>query len=278
MKKIAIILNYKNEDTISFAKEIKEFLDKKGAPLMLPQDRPGYSLNDCANVDFSTIDLALLLGGDGTLLAVSKYLSAYDVPMLAINMGRLGFLSEVEKEEITRALDAILAGEYIIDERMMIQGSIYRNKQQLESLSALNDLVIKNGIYLRTIMLDLFINGDKVYSTRTDGMIVSTPTGSTAYSLSAGGPIILPQSSSILITPVCPHTLFSRSIVLPFDSTVRIVYRSESGSAALTADGQTSRFLEENDEIHITASEKKTKLIRLKKYDFFERVRNKLIR
>jgi len=276
LKKITIILNYKNEDTIFFAKEIKEFLDKKGVQLMLPEGGPGYSLNDCANVDFSQVDLALLLGGDGTLLAVSKYLSAYDVPMLAINMGRLGFLSEVEKEEIEEALNAVLAGEYNIEERMMIQGSVYRNQRKLESFSALNDLVVKNGIYLRTIMLDLFINADKVYSTRTDGIIISTPTGSTAYSLSAGGPIILPQFSSILITPVCPHTVFSRSIVVPPDSTIRIVYRSEKGNAALTADGQTSTFLEENDEIYITAYEKKTKLIRLDKYNFFERVRNKL--
>lgn len=276
MKKLTIILNYKNQETVIFAQEIKNFLDKKGVRLMLPEGCPGYSLKDCADVDFSQVGLALLLGGDGTLLAVSKYLSAYDVPMLAINMGRLGFLSEVEREEIDQALNAILDGEYTIDERMMIQGSVYRKQKRLESFSALNDLVVKNGIYLRTIMLDLFIDGDKAYSTRTDGIIISTPTGSTAYSLSAGGPIILPQLSSILITPVCPHTVFSRPIVVPSDSTIRIVYRSENSHAALTADGQTSYFLEENDEIYITSYEKKTKLIRLDKYNFFERIRNKL--
>lgn len=276
MRKITIILNYKNEETITFAQKIREFLENKGVELLVPEDKPGYSLSDSANVDFSAADIALLLGGDGTLLAVSKYLSAYDVPMLAINMGNVGFLSEVEKEEIPQALIALLSDEYIIDERMMIQGSIYRNKRQIACLSALNDLVINNGIYSRTIVLDLFVDGQEVTSNRADGMIISTPTGSTAYSLSAGGPIVLPQLSSILITPVCPHTFFSRPIVLPPDSTIKIIYRSESGNAALTADGQTSNLLEMNDEIYISTLEQKTKLIRLKKYNFFERVKNKL--
>ena len=276
MLNLTLILNYKTPATIGLAEEVREYLDRLGFVLDVPSDKPGYSVADCEGHDFGGTDMAVVLGGDGTLLAVCRYLSAYNIPILVVNMGKLGFLAEVEKENIFSAIDKINNGEYFIEERMMLEGVVNRNGECVTESLALNDFVVNDGEISRSIILELFVDEEPVYSFRTDGLIVSTPTGSTAYSLSAGGPIVMPQMRLMIISPICPHNFFSRPVIIDTERRVRIAFRSSSGSCRLTADGQSRYLLEQGDEIIITCSQRKTLLVRLKEPKFFTTLNTKL--
>ena len=276
MLNLTLVLNYKTPATVSLAGEIRAYLERLGFGMDVPADKTGYSVADCEGHDFNGIDMAVVLGGDGTLLAVCRYLSAYNIPILVVNMGKLGFLAEVEKDNIFAAIDKINNGEYFIEERMMLDGIVKRNGECVTNSLALNDFVVNDGEVSRSIILELFVDEEPVYSFRTDGLIVSTPTGSTAYSLSAGGPIVMPQMRLMIISPICPHNFFSRPVIIDTESRVRIAFRSASGACRLTADGQSRYMLERGDEIIITCSQRKTLLVRLKEPKFFTTLNTKL--
>ncbi len=222
------------------------------------------------------IDCVIALGGDGTLLSVARRAAATGIPILGVNLGNLGFLTEVEPANLEKALEALVHGDYSIEERTMMKATVMRTGRSVASLVGLNDVVISKGAFARIISLDIFVN-DEYYSTfPADGIIVSSPTGSTAYSLSAGGPLISPRIDVILVTPICPHTLFSRSLVIAGDDRVRVVVEAPHEEVAVTVDGQVGFKVESHDEIIVERAPQVTRFVRLQAKSFYGTMRERL--
>jgi len=221
-------------------------------------------------------EVILLLGGDGTILRAARQAAIYGLPILGVNMGRLGFLTEVELLEIDKAIDALARGDYTIDRRMMLSACVYRNSQKHCEFLALNDIAIAKGSFARIIHLKAYINGEFVNYYPADGLLVSSPTGSTAYSLSAGGPIIDPSMECLLLTPISPHTLNSRPIVTDANSEIEILVVDEKRDILLTVDGQEGTSLQQGDIVKINKSKLETKLLRIGDRKFFKLLRDKL--
>lgn len=221
-------------------------------------------------------ELTVVVGGDGTLLAAARLLGDRQIPILAINHGGLGFLTEVTLEEMYPAIERVLAGQFITEHRMMMDIDVSRANKQLAHYRALNDIVINKGTLSRMIELESRVDGQYVSKFRADGLIVATPTGSTAYNLSAGGPIIFPTMSAMIITPICSHTLTNRPIVLPPGVKVEIMLRSAQDDVRLTVDGQVGLKLEMNDQITVEKSNVAVKLVAPADKNYFDVLRGKL--
>jgi NAD+ kinase len=221
-------------------------------------------------------DLFLVLGGDGTLLAASREAATRGIPILPINMGSLGFLTSFTLEELYPALESALFGTYAVDERVLLLVQRINGHQVLTEQRVLNDAVVHKGTLARMIELELHIDGGFVCRYRADGLIVATPTGSTAYSMSAGGPIVHPAVESILITPICPHTLSDRPVVVRDTSNIELRLAASSDSIFLTLDGQTGLPTQAGDRIRITRAPERLKLIHPPNKTYFEILRNKL--
>lgn len=221
-------------------------------------------------------ELFLVLGGDGTLLAASREASAKGIPILPINMGSLGFLTNFTVEELYPALEATLFGQHSIEERVLLLVERINHDQILTHQRVLNDAVVHKGTLARMIELELHIDGGFVCRYRADGLIIATPTGSTAYSMSAGGPIVHPAVESILITPICPHTLSDRPVVVPDTAKIELRLCESSDSIFLTLDGQTGSPTQIGDRIRITRAPERLKLIHSPNKTYFEILRNKL--
>ncbi len=275
--KITVILNDKKAISISCSKVITQYLKTKNVDLFLPSDKAGYPLDECRMVDFSGVDIAVVVGGDGTMLGASRLLRRFGTAIVGVNMGRLGFLAEIEVSDILPALDRIVEENYFIEKRMLLYGQISREGNIIGECYALNDLVINKSAFARPVVLDLEIDGQTVGSYRGDGLIVASPTGSTAYAFSAGGPLLTPNLELLSVVPVCPHTFFTRPYILSRDSIVKIKYRSESGYASCLADGQSLGLLQQDDEVIVRIAEEKISLLHLKQPQFFERVKEKLL-
>ncbi|NMA15338.1 MAG: NAD(+)/NADH kinase [Clostridia bacterium] len=222
------------------------------------------------------VDMILVLGGDGTLLNTARAAAPYQIPLLGINMGHLGFLTEVELNDMFSSLEKLVAGEFWMEERMMLQCSLVREGSSIVEFLALNDVVLTKGPFSRMILYDIFVDHQFVDNYPADGLIISSPTGSTAYSLSAGGPIVSPDMELMIVTPICPHTLYSRPIVICPNKEVRVVLKSELAEVMLTIDGQHGYRLQREDEIFVQESPLKTRLIRLKSKSFYDILREKL--
>lgn len=276
--KIVIIYNAKRERSVEFTSTLSQYLYDHGAEVMPCYDKPGFSIEDLDGVDFSSCDAGIVLGGDGTLLAAVRALSVFDIPLFGVNMGRVGFLSSTEADDALAAVDKLLAGKYIIRERLMIKAALIRQGREKSVFTAFNDFVVSSGEYSRAITFDLSIASQAIDSYNADGVIVSTPTGSTGYSLSAGGPILMDDMDITLITPICPHTFFSRPIVASAGSEIDIVFKSDSHTAFLTADGQFRVTLAQNDLVSISAADKKAKIIQFGPDDYFARIKKKIYR
>lgn len=231
-------------------------------------------------------ECAIVLGGDGTIIRCATHLMNLDIPILGINLGTIGFLAEIEKHHIREALDRLFADDYIIENRMMLHGELQlgasRESSDAYTLSghALNDIVITRKGLSRIISLCIYVNNQLVDDYRGDGVIVSTPTGSTAYNLSAGGPIITPKANVMVITPICPHSLSPRSVVVSADDFVKVVVKrskkTQYDEAIATFDGQTVLDLGTDDEILIRMAQYMTRLIRLNQNSIYEILRSKL--
>lgn len=222
------------------------------------------------------IDLLVVLGGDGTMLGASRLIGSRRIPVLGINFGYLGYLTEFTLNEMFGALEDLREGNFRLDGRMMLDVSVRRNDQIIAEHRALNDAVINQSTLARMIELECFVNGDFVNSFRADGMIVSTPTGSTAYSLSAGGPIVFPLMNAIIITPICPHTLSNRPVIVPGDVTVEMIFKQAKDGVLLTIDGQRGVSLEANDRVILRRSETTFQIVRPTRRNYFEVLRTKL--
>jgi NAD+ kinase len=222
-------------------------------------------------------DLAVVLGGDGTLLAMAKAIaeSGRDIPILAVNFGSLGFLTEITRPELQQTLDAVLAGRSMFDQRMMLCAQATRSS---EAHMALNDVVFSRTALSRMIELSVSVGDQFVSAVKADGLIVATPTGSTAYNLAAGGPIVHPAMDALVLTPIAPHTLTNRPIVIPAEREVRVTSTSSNAGdeVYVTIDGQTGFGLQEGDELTITRAERPLRLVRSTTRSYFEVLRQKL--
>lgn len=224
------------------------------------------------------VSAAIVLGGDGTLLAAAKTLADFGTPILGVNLGHLGFLTELELSEVERDLPGLLSGNHIIDQRMMLEAWVNRDGQPVKRFLALNDVVVTKGPLARVVRLTTFIGSTRVAHYRADGVIVATPTGSTAYSLSAGGPVVSPGQDVILITPICPHTLSSprAMVVSPEESVRTVIDLNNTGETMLTVDGQQGFGLLPRDEVVVRKAAEFARLMRRPNYQFFEVLRDKL--
>ena len=221
-------------------------------------------------------DMVFVLGGDGTILRVARELGGAATPMLGVNLGSLGFLASVRSDDLTGATKQILRGEYEISERFTIQTTLRRSGQKLESQPALNDAVISRGAFSRIVRLRVSIDGELLTEYLCDGMIFATPTGSTAYSLSAGGPILLPGARGCIVTPICPHALSNRSVIAGEDSVVVCKVVSAAGELLLTIDGQVQMRMQVGDEVEVCRSPQVVRLVMPKGQTYFDILRQKL--
>jgi NAD+ kinase len=221
------------------------------------------------------VDLLIILGGDGTLLSMARAVGDLGVPLLGVNLGGLGFLTATTLDEMFPALEAYLAGHMAIEERMLLAARIVRNGQPLGEYAALNDIVITKSAMSRIIDLSVSVEGRYATAYRADGLIISTPTGSTAYSLSAGGPILFPTMDAVVLTPICSHTLTNRPIVVPGTDRIEVTLLADQEVMA-TMDGQVGVGLREGDTVEIRKASSRIRLVRFPQKDFFSVLRTKL--
>jgi NAD+ kinase len=248
-------------------------LEEKTAPLLPEAKLETASLEDIGR----KCELAIIVGGDGTLLHAARSLADYEVPLVGINLGHLGFLTDISPGMITESMSRILAGDYLVEERFLLRADVLRAAETIATHKALNDVVTHKWGAARMIELETRIDDRFLNMFRSDGLIVSTPTGSTAYALSAGGPLLHPTLDVIVIVPVCPHTLSNRPIVIDAGSTIEvIVSEGPRDHAQLTCDGQVSLGLRAGDRVRIKRSEKPIRLLHLTGHDHYELLRAKL--
>ncbi len=278
MKKIGIFTKRNAPEALDAAKELLESLDKEKVEVLPEKDLAlslkikGYPGNKIPSMS----DIIIVFGGDGTLLSVARLVGNQGAPILGVNFGGLGFITEVTRNEIKKGIiEKIFSKKYHIDERLVLSTDIYRSGKKVVNNTALNDVVISKSALARMIDLDMHVNKNYVSSFKADGLIISTPTGSTAHSLSAGGPILYPSLESFVITPICPHTLANRPIVLPDNFMIEVSIKNGE-DVYLTLDGQVGFPLDVKDRIRISKADFKTKFIRLYDRDYFQILRTKL--
>jgi len=277
--KVGIIGKRNNTEVYSSVRGLVEWLEEKKVEYLVDSEL-GKNLklnNTVKQADIPKhVELVIVFGGDGTFLSVSKQVNEYNIPILGINSGGLGFLTEFTLNELYPIMEKILDDDYEIEERGMLSVSVYKKGKKFGSYTVLNDLVINNGKVSRIIDLAIYAEGNHITTFKADGIIFSTPTGSTAYSLSAGGPIAHPTLPVTLITPICPHILTNRPLVVPneMEITVKVL---TVGSSYLTLDGQETVKVELNDEIKLKKSDSTVKLIKSPFRDYFSILKTKLM-
>ncbi|MGM0366199.1 MAG: NAD(+)/NADH kinase [Actinomycetota bacterium] len=286
MKKIGIISNNQKEKAIKIAKDIHDYLIKRNCRVfllakdILPEK---YHLESLPDVDFSAeADFIIAVGGDGTFLRASRYAFSREIPMMGVNLGNLGFLAEIEVNHLYTALENLLKDKYAIQERMLIEGRIFREGKQVNPDSspylALNEFVLTRSILEKIIKVNVRVNEFSIINFAADGVIVSTPTGSTAYSLSAGGPVIEPTNNVIVLTPICPHTLYNRSFVLNPKSSIEIKIDAKNANNVLSIDGvKSTDSITNGDIFKVKRSNLRLKLITFDDNIFFKIFKEKLL-
>jgi NAD+ kinase len=278
MKKIGIICKPGKPETQIILKDLLPFLTERGSELFIDNDtakdlgKKGYPRAEIP----SLVEVVFVLGGDGTLLDVSRMVAEKGIPILGINLGGLGFMTEIKKDDIFNVVEKLFSGECAIEERMMLTARVHRGGKMISEYSVLNDIVIHKRALARIIDLETYINNTYVSTFKADGLIIATPTGSTAYSLAAGGPILYPNLDNIVITPICSHTLTNRPIVLSDEIKIEVYLKTPGEDVILTLDGQIGFSLSMDDVIEITKSGYKTKLFIPSERNYYEILRTKL--
>jgi len=280
LRYVAIFAKVHDPRCQSVADELIDWLEKRCCTPLVDAHLAhhlGYGNGMSTDEIREQAELVVVLGGDGTLISVARLMSGIDVPILGVNLGSLGFLTETTVEEMYPRLEKCLQGNPRVSERMMLEVTVNRNGSELEKFHVLNDVVINKGALARIVDLETKVNRHFLTTFKADGLIVSTPTGSTGYSMSAGGPIIHPLMSCIAITPICPHTLTNRPIVVTDESVVSITVTSSFDEKVyLTLDGQVGIELTEGDSVEVRKAFKTTALVMSKTRDYFEVLRTKL--
>ena len=252
-------------------RQIEVFVDKETAATL-----DGREKSLTRNEMSGQVDLIVVLGGDGTLLATARALNRKPVPLLAVNLGGLGFLTVITREELFATLELVLAGNLRSERRVQIEADIVRADEVIASYLALNDAVLNKGAIARVLDFDVWIDNKFISTYKSDGLIVSTPTGSTAYSLAAGGPVIIPSVAAFIVTPICAHTLTNRPIVLPDSAIIEVAVKSQRESVYLTVDGQVGIALRSDDTVRIKKAASHVELIQSPHKSYFEILRQKL--
>jgi NAD+ kinase len=280
VKKVGIISKPRKAEVREVVRPLLEWLrehsieaciDKETGAILENHDRC-LTRNDMP----SQVDLIIVLGGDGTLLAAARVLNRKPVPILAVNLGGLGFLTVITREELIPTLEAVLAGKARSDKRVQIEGELIRADEVISSFLALNDVVVNKGAIARILDFEVSVNGDFVSTYKSDGLIISTPTGSTAYSLAAGGPIVTPSAAAFVVTPICAHTLTNRPLVLPDTATIEIAVKAQREAAYLTVDGQMGITAHSEDIVRMKKAASTVEIIQPLERSYFEILREKL--
>lgn len=285
VKNFYIITNKTKDKDHSMTNRIKEYLLEHGMHCHC-QDYKSKEVSQSEHYSYTDADLVpddtdfiIVLGGDGTLIQAARDLINKDIPLLGVNIGTLGFLTDADMNSVYESLDRIMAGNYEIDKRMMLEGKVYRDGELIYHNMALNDIVINRCGILRVIDFDILVNGEYLNSYSADGVIVSTATGSTAYSLSAGGPIIQPNAQLLMVTPICPHTLNKRSIIFGAEDEILIEMSDNKGlkeERIASFDGEKFCKVITGDKIIVTKSPLVSQFIKTNKLSFLQRIRNKM--
>lgn len=279
MKKILILPNPLKQEALDLTGDLIKLLEKYGFEPVL--DEPTALQLYCSAVGQSEpriwdgIEMAIALGGDGSMLNAARRIYPRQIPMFGINLGHLGFLTGVESDKIEEAISDLKEGNYHTEERTMLEAVVVRGTSKLPEIIGLNDIVVAKSSFARIIRLKTWIDNEYFTTYPADGLILATATGSTAYSLSAGGPILDPRLEAILITPICAHSMYARPVILSKDAEVKIIVEANHADIFLTADGQTGITLQSEDEIYVKKTTKSTKLIRFHNHGMFEVLKSK---
>ncbi len=285
MKRIGIIAKKNKPEAAAIANKLVAWLRSKKIEIYLEEEigqllLPAPSEPSLKTIKRETIpidmEMIIVLGGDGTLLSVARQVWNKNIPILGVNLGGLGFLTEITMDELYRVLERVIQDDFEINEREVLNAAVIRRGERIAEFTVLNDAVINKGALARIIDLETTVNGEYLSTFRSDGLIISTPTGSTAYNLSAGGPIVYPSLHTIIITPICPHTLTIRPIIIPDDVKIRALLKSRSEEVLLTLDGQQGFTLEFEDVVEVGKAEGHILLIKSPYRHYFELLREKL--
>ncbi len=278
--KFGIVGKKENKEVFKITKELCQWLQQKKVDFLVEREL-GEPINISNLADendlVSKIDILIVLGGDGTFLGASRLVDGNDVEILGVNLGGLGFLTEFTEDELYLILEKILEGKYETEKRELLRSKLVRNNEVVGTYSALNDLVINNGPVSRVVDLAIYINGEHITTPKADGIIFSTPTGSTAYSLSAGGPIVYPTLPVIIMTPICPHVLTNRPLVVSSDTEIKVEILQDAHNTYVTLDGQIGFPLEKGDEIYLKNSDSHINIIKSPFRDYFSILKTKLM-
>ncbi len=285
MERIGIIAKKNKPEAVTITRNLVDWLRLKKVGIFIEDEmahlldpgvmRPSWS--SIKREDFpNLVEMIIVLGGDGTILSVARLVGDHKVPILGVNLGGLGFLTEITLEELFRVLERVVQGDFVTDERVVLSAAVIREGEKMAEFTVLNDAVINKGALARIIDIETTINGEYLTTFKSDGLIISTPTGSTAYNLSAGGPIVYPSLHCIVITPICPHTLTNRPIMVPDDVEIRAILKTKQEEVILTLDGQQGFPLEVEDVVEVRKAEGRILLIKSPYRHYFEVLREKL--
>ncbi|HXI24793.1 MAG TPA: NAD(+)/NADH kinase [Pyrinomonadaceae bacterium] len=285
IKRIGVVVKPHQPDALETLCRLTTWLNERGIKLVgLPEiesesieHQTGCAVEVVADTEIAKqVDLMLVLGGDGTMIATARMVSDTEVPVMGVNYGGLGYLAEFPLEDLFPALTGVLEGKYRVQQRLMLSVELWRGAELVTSNRVLNDVVVNKSALARIIEIEAYLNQQFVNLFRADGLIVATPTGSTAYNLSAAGPIIFPSMNAIVITPICPFTLSNRPIVVPDDSVIEVRLMTENEEVALTLDGQVGFDLQAADRVVIRKSNTAFNLVQPPNRNYFDVLRNKL--
>jgi NAD+ kinase len=282
IRTIGLFGKYGSKDVGNVIERICAFVRKRDLRALLEDATAEFMEKKCADSRplasiGQDIDLAIVVGGDGTMLHVARSLARFDVPLIGVNLGHLGFLTDIPTERMYEELTRILDGDFETEERILLEAEVVRDGKVLHAANAFNDVVINKGQLARLIEFETWLDDEFVNSTRADGIIIATPTGSTAYALSAGGPILHPTLPAIILVPICPHTLSDRPLAVSSDSHVEIVMTSTARqSAHVTLDGQTNFTVQDNDRVRVRRAERPVTLIHPSRRNHYDVLRAKL--
>lgn len=284
MDKFLIVTNRDKDKDLKVTGDIRDYLESQGKICHLAVPLEGNDPLETGYTDTTKlqedVECVIVLGGDGTFIQTVRDFVGLNIPMVGVNMGTVGFLAAIDVEELYEGLDALIDGKYTIQYRMLLQGTVRRNDRKLRSSIAFNDLIVTRSGFSRLVELRIFVNDQLLDIYAADGVIVSTPTGSTGYNLSAGGPVVFPETKMMIITPICPHSLSARSVVVSAKAQVRIEVgrrrKTQKEEALVTYDGQTVHELESGDVVEIVQSETRVPIICMRQKSFCDILSSKM--
>ncbi|MBI4013544.1 MAG: NAD(+)/NADH kinase [Candidatus Rokubacteria bacterium] len=280
MNRIGIVARVDRPDARAVVRELAAWLTARGCQVVVDRETGTLLADGARAVERAAlpgrVDLIVVLGGDGTLLSVARLVEGRDVPILGVNLGGLGFLTATTLEALFPTLEAVLRGEYTAEERMVLGATLLRAGEPVADYQALNDVVIAKRALGRLIDLEVSVDGQLVTAYRADGLIIATPTGSTAYNLSAAGPILFPTMDAVVLTPICSHALTNRPIVLPATLRLEVTLRTDTPDVALSVDGQPGLAVTPKDVVQVRRGDSRIRLIRDPQKTYFQVLRTKL--